>query len=104
MKFLIFSDLDGTFLNHNTYSYGSLKNYINNLDLEFDLIFVTSKTFEEILDIQNKLNINHPFIAENGACIFFPPGYLKPTRNTKENFFYIRIIIVTKFLILNLRI
>ena len=87
MKFLIFSDLDGTFLNHNTYSYGTLKNYINNLDLEFELIFVTSKTFEEILEIQNKLNINHPFIAENGACIFFPPGYLKHTRNTRENFF-----------------
>ena len=87
MKFLIFSDLDGTFLNHNTYSYGTLKNYINNLDLEFELIFVTSKTFEEILEIQNKLNINHPFIAENGACIFFPPGYLKHTRNTQENFF-----------------
>ena len=87
MKFLIFSDLDGTFLNHNTYSYGSLKNYINNLDLEFELIFVTSKTFEEILDIQNKLNINHPFIAENGACIFFPPGYLKLTTKTQKNFF-----------------
>ncbi len=87
MKFLIFSDLDGTFLNHNTYSFGSLKDYINNLDLEFELIFVTSKTFEEILEIQSKLNINHPFIAENGACIFFPPGYLKHTRNTQENFF-----------------
>ena len=87
MKFLIFSDLDGTFLNHNTYSYGSLKNYINNLDLEFELIFVTSKTFGEIIEIQNKLNINHPFIPENGACIFFPPGYLKPTRKTQENFF-----------------
>ncbi len=87
MKFLIFSDLDGTFLNHNTYSYGTLKNYINNLDLEFELIFVTSKTFEEILEIQNKLNINHPFIAENGACIFFPPGYLKLTGNIQENFF-----------------
>ena len=87
MKFLIFSDLDGTFLNHHTYSYGSLKNYINNLDLEFELIFVTSKTFEEILNIQNKIEINHPFIAENGACIFFPPGYLKLTRNTQENFF-----------------
>ena len=88
MKFLIFSDLDGTFLNHNTYSYGSLKNYINNLDLEFELIFVTSKTFGEIIEIQNKLNINHPFIAENGACIFFPPEYLKHTRNKQENFFF----------------
>ncbi len=87
MKFLIFSDLDGTFLNHHTYSCGTLKNYINNLDLEFELIFVTSKTFEEILDIQNKIKINHPFIAENGACIFFPPGYLKLTRNIQGNFF-----------------
>ena len=27
MKFLIFSDLDGTFLNHKTYSFGKLKKY-----------------------------------------------------------------------------
>jgi len=87
VKFLIFSDLDGTFLNHHTYSYGSLKNYVNNLDLQFELIFVTSKTFEEILHIQNKIEINYPFIAENGACIFFPPGYLKFTSNTQKNFF-----------------
>ena len=29
MKILIFSDLDGTFLNHNDYSYSDLKKFIS---------------------------------------------------------------------------
>ena len=77
MQFLIFSDLDGTFLNHKTYSFGKLKEYINELDLHFEIIFVSSKTYEEIIKIKNKLNINYPFIVENGACIFFPLDYFK---------------------------
>ncbi len=77
MKFLIFSDLDGTFLNNDTYSFGTLKNYINELDLQFEIIFVSSKTYEEIVKVKNKINLNYPFIVENGACIFFPLNYFK---------------------------
>ena len=72
MKFLIFSDLDGTFLNLKTYSFGTLKKFINKLDTNFEIIFVSSKTYEEITQINKYLNINPPFIVENGACIFFP--------------------------------
>ena len=77
MKFLIFSDLDGTFLNSETYSFGALKNYIKKFDFQYELIFVSSKTYEEIINIQKKLNINFPFVVENGACIFFPINYFK---------------------------
>ena len=77
MKYLIFSDLDGTFLNNDTYSFGTLKNYINQFEFEFELIFVSSKTYEEIISIQKKININSPFIVENGASIFFPLNYFK---------------------------
>ena len=54
MKFLIFSDLDGTFLNLKTYSFGTLKKFINKLNTNFEIIFVSSKTYEEITQI-NKL-------------------------------------------------
>ncbi len=77
MKFIIFSDLDGTFLNNDTYSFGSLRSYISKCKFKFELIFVSSKTYEEILIIQDKLKINFPFIVENGACIFFPLDYFR---------------------------
>ena len=77
MKFLIFSDLDGTFLNLKTYSFGTLKKFINKLDTNFEIIFVSSKTYEEITQINKYLNINPPFIVENGACIFFPLKYFE---------------------------
>ena len=77
MKFLIFSDLDGTFLNLKTYSFGTLKKFINKLNTNFEIIFVSSKTYEEITQINKYLNINFPFIAENGACIFFPLKYFE---------------------------
>ncbi len=83
MKLLIFSDLDGTFLNHDTYTFGCLKSYIEELNFKFELIFVTSKTYEEIIKIKQKLDINFPFIVENGACIFFPLDYFE---NKKSNY------------------
>ncbi len=75
MKFLIFSDLDGTFLHHKTYSFGRLKGYIKKIQFYSELIFTSSKTYEEVIKIQTELNINTPFIVENGACIFFPLDY-----------------------------
>ncbi len=84
-KFIVFSDLDGSFLNEKTYSFGSLKNYINNLNSNIEIIFVTSKTYDEVLKIKKKLNINYPFAVENGACIFFPLDYFKNSQ-VKYNF------------------
>ena len=84
MKFLIFSDLDGTFLNHDSYSFGTLNEYVRNFKFDYELIFVSSKTYEEILEIQRMISINFPFIAENGACIFFPKGYLKKYQKNEE--------------------
>ena len=62
MNHLIFSDLDGTFLNNDTYSFGTLKNYINQFEFEFELIFVSSKTYEEIISIQKKINIKQQWL------------------------------------------
>ena len=75
MKILIFSDLDGTFMNHNDYSYSHLKNFISKIKTKSDIIFTSSKTFTEMSKIYKNLNISFPFIVENGACIYFPRNY-----------------------------
>ena len=81
MKFLIFSDLDGTFLNHKNYSYDSLKDFVSKIKKNNHIIFNSSKTFFEIKKINEDLKINFPFIVENGACIFFPKNYLQISKN-----------------------
>ena len=73
--FLIFSDIDGTFMNHKNYSYSILKKYILLLKDNCQLIFNSSKTFEEMNELNKSLNLRSPFIVENGACIFFPKNY-----------------------------
>jgi D-glycerate 3-kinase len=44
------------------------------------VVFNTSKTFCEVVEIKNELNIQQPFIVENGAAVFIPQNYfeLKP--------------------------
>ncbi len=77
MKPIIFSDIDGTFLNYDDYNFNSLNNYISDIKTKCHIIFTSSKTFNEIKDLNKKLNIDYPFIVENGACIFFPKSYFK---------------------------
>ncbi|MDA3901128.1 MAG: HAD-IIB family hydrolase [Spirochaetes bacterium] len=69
---LCFSDLDGTFLDHESYSYQfSLPGFRLLRDNGIPLIFVSSKTFEEIRDLQLELQNGSPFIFENGAGLGF---------------------------------
>lgn len=76
MKKLIFTDLDGTFLNHDDYSFDASKEALGVIkDQGIPLIFTTSKTRVEVLKLQKKVGINEPFIVENGAAFFIPKGY-----------------------------
>ena len=86
MKTLIFSDLDGTFLNHDDYSYSNLKKFISKIKKQSEIIFTSSKTFCEMVKLYEKLNICFPFIVENGGCIFFPQDYLN-FKLVDQNFF-----------------
>ena len=88
MKLLLFSDLDGTFMNHDDYSFESLKNLVSKLKKKHSIIFNTSKTFKEVININRLLNLNFPFIVENGACIFFPKNYNFDFTNKKFFFSY----------------
>jgi mannosyl-3-phosphoglycerate phosphatase len=76
MNLLVFTDLDGTLLGHDDYSYEAAKDGLERIrDQHIPLIFTSSKTRLEIEALQAAMKIREPFIAENGAAIFFPDGY-----------------------------
>ena len=75
-KALIFTDLDGSLLDHFDYTTKPADQLLNQLEHQnIPVIFCTSKTFSEVLQIRCQLNNLHPFIVENGAAVFIPKGY-----------------------------
>ena len=76
MKKIIFTDLDGTLLGHDTYSYVKAKPAFNLISKrKIPLVICTSKTRAEIEEYRKKLGNRHPFISENGGAIFIPKKY-----------------------------
>ncbi|MGB5158883.1 HAD-IIB family hydrolase [Desulfobacterium sp. N47] len=77
MDLLVFTDLDGTLLNHKDYSYEAAHPALEKIrSRQIPLIFTSSKTRPEIEALQSYMQIREPFIAENGAAVFFPDNYL----------------------------
>lgn len=73
---LVFTDLDGSLLDHYSYSYLDARPQINMLEhMGIPLIPATSKTRKEIEQLRRELGNGHPFIVENGAAVFIPVGY-----------------------------
>lgn len=67
---IVFSDLDGTLLDHNSYTFDAALPALHRLvALNIPLIFCSSKTRSEILHLQQALDIHQPFVVENGAAI-----------------------------------
>jgi mannosyl-3-phosphoglycerate phosphatase len=70
---VIFTDLDGTLLDHDTYEWEAAKPALEFCQqYQIPIIAVSSKTRAEIELLQQKLSISAPFISENGGGIFFP--------------------------------
>ena len=75
-KIIVFTDLDGTLLDHSTYSFYEAEDALELLREEgAPLIFCSSKCRDEIKVYRKKLSNNEPFISENGGAIFIPEGY-----------------------------
>lgn len=72
-KYLIFTDLDATLLNHDDYSYEEAKEALERVKkMKIPLIIATSKTFAEVESLQKELGVLAPCIIENGAGIYIP--------------------------------
>lgn len=76
-KWLIFTDLDGTLLDHYSYSFDPASEVLGQLHArEIPLICCTSKTFAEVIPLRTQLKNRHPFIVENGAAVYLPLSFL----------------------------
>lgn len=73
---IVFSDLDGTLLDHHSYDWGPAKPALAQLENRgIPLILVSSKTLAELRVIREQLALQHPVVAENGALTDAPLGY-----------------------------
>lgn len=76
MHLAVFTDLDGSLLDHHTYSFASARPALDRIrEQGIPLVFITSKTRPEVEMLQAAMGIREPFIVENGAAIFFPDRY-----------------------------
>jgi mannosyl-3-phosphoglycerate phosphatase len=83
---LIFTDLDGTLLDHHSYSFKGAEEALQILrQHSIPLILNSSKTKAELQVLQEKLGLNEPFIAENGGGIYLPADFAGLDTNTLES-------------------
>ena len=70
---IIFSDLDGTLLDHHSYDFSPAIDMLETLNkLNIPVIFCSSKTRAEIEVYRQKMHNKAPFICENGAAVYLP--------------------------------
>lgn len=73
---LVFTDLDGTLLDPENYSWEAASPALKRLKARgVPVIIVTSKTRAEVEPLRRKLGNREPFIVENGGALFIPEGY-----------------------------
>jgi len=76
LDLLVFTDLDGSLLDHADYSWRAAGSVLSRIAASgIPLIFVTSKTRREVEVLHDELGLREPFIVENGAGVFFPVDY-----------------------------
>ncbi len=71
---LVFSDLDGTLLDHDSYSFEPARPALAELARRgVPVILSSSKTLAEMQTIREAMDLAGPFIFENGAGVAVPP-------------------------------
>jgi mannosyl-3-phosphoglycerate phosphatase family protein len=92
-KLVIYTDLDGSLLDHDSYSHAPADALLAELEAHgIPVIIASSKTRSEQIPLRNELGNQHPFIVENGAAVFIPVGYFKtrPSGTVEENGYWIK--------------
>ena len=63
---IVFSDLDGSLLDHDTYDWAPARPALEALrESGIPLVLVSSKTLAELDDYRRQLDLRHPVVAEN---------------------------------------
>ena len=86
-NWIIVTDLDGTLLDHHTYSFEPAVETLNKLKKHnMPVVINSSKTASEIEELRLTLNNPHPFIVENGSGIMIPNQYFTQQPDGSERF------------------
>ena len=73
---IVFTDLDGTLLDAETYSWEPARPALELLAAQaVPWVMVSSKTRAEMEELRAELHHAHPYVVENGAAAFIPLGY-----------------------------
>lgn len=76
-QLVVFTDLDGTLLDHHSYSWRAALPAMERLAANgIPLVLNSSKTAAEIRELQGAMGLRAPFIVENGAAVVIPAGCL----------------------------
>ena len=74
-RYVVFADLDGSLLDAGAASWEAAVPALNALRTHgLPLILVSSRTRAELEPLRRRLQHQDPFITENGAAVFVPPG------------------------------
>jgi mannosyl-3-phosphoglycerate phosphatase len=77
-RLIIITDLDGTFLDRESYSYEKAWPALARLkDKKIPLVFCSAKTRAEQEVYRRELDIKDPFIVEDGGAVFIEKDYFK---------------------------
>lgn len=75
-RMIVFSDLDGSLLDHDTYDWQPARPALDELQRrDIPVVLVSSKTLAELKDYRAQLDLQHPVVAENGAALHVPDDY-----------------------------
>ena len=75
-RLVVFTDLDGTLLDHYDYSWQAAAPALQRLrEEQCPVILNSSKTRPEIEAVRKEINNNAPFIVENGSAVCIPEQY-----------------------------
>lgn len=76
MGLLVFTDLDGTLLDHDDYSWSAAAPALDALKAAgVPLVLCSSKTRAEMTRLHDELGLDGPLVVENGGGIFVPDDY-----------------------------
>lgn len=81
---LVFTDLDGTLLDHQTYDWRPAERALETLrSLDVPVIPVSSKTAAEIEALMQDIGLDGPWISENGSAIGLPVDLIGEQADTQ---------------------
>jgi mannosyl-3-phosphoglycerate phosphatase len=79
---VVFSDIDGTLIDIFTGQFDTTIKLVKELrEYGIPLVFCSSKTEAEQVELRKEANVSDPFIVENGGAIFIPFGYFEDISN-----------------------